>query len=115
LAETTWVVTFKIDDVSVPAVSVADLFDGDPALKTITIALACGAVVIVFVDGPNSINFDFNLNEILCQQDLDELLEFVRLVGQQTKRSVRLLYEGSHHSFGGYLHETDNFYLIGYQ
>jgi hypothetical protein len=43
----------------------------------------------------NSVDFDFNLDEIDCQQDLDEFLDFVRVLGQQTKRSVSLRYEGS--------------------
>ncbi len=113
LAQTPWVATFNNDGVSVPAFTVTEMFDGDAAAKTISIELVCGAVVNVFVYQPNSVDFDFNLDEIECQQGLDQFLDFVRLVGQQTKRDVSLRYEGSHHSFGGYRHESDHFFLIG--
>ncbi len=113
LAQTSWIVTFNNGGVSVPAFTVTEMFDGDTAAKTISIEFVCAAVVNVFVYQPNSVDFDFNLDEIECQQDLDELLDFVRLVGQQTKRDVSLRYEGSHHSFGGYRHESDHFFLIG--
>jgi hypothetical protein len=101
LAQTPWVVTFHNDGVCVPAFTVKEIFDGDAAVKTISIELVCAAVVKVFAYQSNSFDFDFNLDEIESQQDLNELLEFIRLVGQQTKRDVSLRYEGSQHGFGG--------------
>jgi hypothetical protein len=113
LAEAPWVATFSNEGIPVTAFVATEMFDGDFATKTISIELVCGAVVNVYLRSPISLDFDFHLDEIECQQDLDEFLGFVRLLGQQTNRDVRLLYEGSDLSFGGYVYESDDFYLFG--
>jgi hypothetical protein len=113
LADAPWVLTFNHRGVCASSFAVSEMFDGDAAARTISIELACTAVVVIFVRQSTSIDFDFNLDEIECQQDLNEFLDFVRVVGLATKREVRLLYEGSEYSFGGYLYESDKFYLVG--
>jgi hypothetical protein len=92
LADAPWVLTFNHRGFCASSFAVSEMFDGDAAARTISIELACTAVVVIFVRQSTSIDFDFNLDEIECQQDLNEFLDFVLVVGLATKREVRLLY-----------------------
>jgi hypothetical protein len=66
----------------------------------------------IFVHLPSQFDFDFCLDEIETQDDLDALTEFVRLLGNLSQRNVHLLLEGSKLSFGTYLIDADEFVFL---
>jgi S1 RNA binding domain len=109
LHDSPWAITFRRDAVRPPPYASKDLFD-DP-LWVIGIELPCGAIVNIFPLAPDSIDFDFCLAEIQHQDDLDDLLEFVRFLGQTCHRDVSLRYEGSDIDFAGYEFVSDEFFL----
>jgi hypothetical protein len=94
LTGSAWRVVFQGDEESVP-IGVAEMFASDISW-IVSVELTCAAVVKFFLRQPTSIDFDFDLGEIEGQIELNEILQLVRLVGQQAKRDVGLLYESTY-------------------
>jgi len=95
--------------VEAPLPSAVEALDADARHPVLIVWLMTGVGIVFYVDGPERIDFDFDLDEIRDQGSLDSLCDAVRRVGQAIRKDVQLSDQGGGAVFCEYRYEQDSF------